>query len=230
MKKKAVVIDDHPLIGKSLKPLLNYCGYPDVTLFTTSESGIQTINREHPNLVITDIELPDGSGFEILKACSHLFQETKFIVISMHNEHSFVKRALDLGASGYIVKSDDEKLICDCINSVEAGGVFISNSVGAQENDFTLKNASSSLSKAELDISLLTSQERRILYLMHQGKTSKQIGRELNISYRTVQNHRNNICSKYKLRGTNILLKFAIENAERLFPGGIVPIEDQTRP
>ncbi|MES9970388.1 MAG: response regulator transcription factor [Candidatus Thiodiazotropha sp.] len=218
MKKKAIVIDDHPLIGKSLKPLLNYCGYPEVILLTSSESGVQTINNEHPNLVITDIELPDGSGFDLLKACSHLLQETKFIVISMHNEYSFVKRALDLGASGYIVKSDDEKLICDCINSVEADSVFISNSVHAQENDFTIEKVNGSISKPDLDLSLITSQERRVLYLMHQGKTSKQIGKELSISYRTVQNHRSNICTKYNLRGTNVLLKFAIENADHLFP------------
>jgi DNA-binding CsgD family transcriptional regulator len=61
---------------------------------------------------------------------------------------------------------------------------------------------------------------------MHQGKTSKQIGKELKISYRTVQNHRNNICSKYNLRGTNILLKFAIENADRLFQDGMLSIDD----
>ncbi|MEW8349265.1 MAG: response regulator transcription factor [Candidatus Thiodiazotropha taylori] len=226
MKKRAVIIDDHPLIGNSLKPLLNYCGYPEVISLTTCASGIHSINEEYPNLVLTDIELPDGSGFDVLKTCSHLFDKTNFIVISMHDEYSFAKRALDLGARGYIVKSDDEKLICDCVNAVELGKVFISNSVRDQGNDFTLEKGNGFTSKTDLDISLLTLQERRILYLMHQGKTSKQIGKELNISYRTVQNHRNNICSKYKLRGTNILLKFAIENADRLFPGGLVPIED----
>jgi DNA-binding NarL/FixJ family response regulator len=144
----------------------------------------------------------------------------------MHNEYSFAKRALDLGASGYIVKSDDEKLIFDCINSVEAGEFFVSNSVQAQDDDFTIQIDNDLASNADLDFSLLTLQERRILYLMHQGKTSKQIGKELKISYRTVQNHRNNICSKYNLRGTNILLKFAIENADRLFPDGMLSIDD----
>ena len=213
----AVIIEDHPLFIKSLQPILLDLDFTEVLMEKTGQGGIGTVLELRPGLVLVDIGLPDISGFEVIKTCKPRCPDALFIVLSMHEDPRFARRALDLGVDGYLAKSDDEEAVRTCIREVRAGGAYVSKSLEAKLAEYSCENPDTETLQGVADFSSLTQQERRILYLLYRGKTSKEIGIDLNISYRTVQNHRSNICTKLNLRGTNVLLRFVVDNAELLF-------------
>ena len=114
-KKTAIIIEDHPLFSKSLEAILLDLGYSEVFLETSGRSGISAAKMLHPSLITIDIELPDLSGFDIVKACKSLCLESLFVFISMHEDHLFAHRAREFGADAYIAKSEDEEEIKTCI-------------------------------------------------------------------------------------------------------------------
>ena len=215
--RKAVIIEDHPLFTRSLEPIFRELGFAEILTEKTGQRGIDTVLETLPDLVLIDIGLPDVSGFEVIKVCKPLCPEAAFVVLSMHEDPRFALRALELGANAYLTKSEDEEAVRTCVRDVLAGGAYVSKSLEAKMAVYSDAGVSADASQGSLDFSILTQQEKRILYLLYQGKTSKEIGISLHVSYRTVQNHRSNICTKLNLRGTNVLLRFVVDNAELLF-------------
>ena len=215
-KKTAIIIDDHPLFSKSLETILLDLGYSEVFLEKSGQAGISAAKSLCPDLVTIDIELPDLSGFDIVKACKPLCLESLFIFISMHEDHLFAHRARDFGADAYIAKSEDEEEIKACIQLAQKDKFHVSKSINENLKSYSSGIINQPLVKDEPDFSVLTDQEKNILYLLQQGKTSKEIGGVLEISHRTVQNHRSNICNKLNLNGPNALLKIAVEHVNIL--------------
>jgi DNA-binding NarL/FixJ family response regulator len=202
---KILIVDDHPMVLKGMLSLLKE-HYPESEFYKAGSvaEAKRCIAELAPDIVFQDINLADGNGFSVLKS----FRDScraKWIVLSTYQDPELVREAIEHGADGFICKDADDDEIVQSVTQVIQGKKYFSSTIMQGLVSLPAQNR-----KHGVDLSALTPTERKVLYLVAQAKTSKEIAEQLNVSYRTVENHRNNICSKLGLYGTNALLHFAV--------------------
>lgn len=207
-----LIADDHPLYRQGLARVLEQAN--DCTIVGQAENGrvaLELILQKRPDLAVVDISMPEMDGLQLVRAAMGNEEcLTEFIILTMYNEEAYFSEAMDLGVRGYLLKDSAPNEILSCVRSVSDGIPFVSSHMSHY-----LVNRLSRLrppAPHRPSIADLTPAERRILRMLGQNRTSKEIARELSISIRTVQNHRATICTKLNLQGFNKLLQFALEN------------------
>lgn len=212
---KVFIADDHPVFRAGLKLLIE----KDEQLAVTGEASdgneaLAKLPAAAPDVAVLDIDMPGGDGFEVAQALRAGERPPEIIFLTMHKDEHFLNKALELGVKGYLVKESAVTDIISCIKTVAAGRVFISPSISG----LLLKRARGAERVKETAASLdsLTQTERRILLLLAEYKTSREIGDELFVSFRTIEAHRANIARKLDLKGNHALIKYAAENKSSL--------------
>jgi DNA-binding NarL/FixJ family response regulator len=211
---RIVLADDYPVVRKGLKASIE----EEASLKVIAEAGdgqeaLDLIKKLRPQLAILDIDMPRLDGLGVAKEIVRLKLDTKVIFLSFHKDEDIFRAALAVGGKGYLLKDSAMGEIVVAIQTVIAGKVYMSSTIALQ-----LLNGDTSSSTATVDPLLrdLTPSERRILKLIAEGLSSKEIGNEISIHYRTVENHRTNICRKLNIEGANALLRFAVQHKENL--------------
>tara|TARA_R100000353_G_scaffold43121_1_gene34557 strand:+ start:111221 stop:111859 length:639 start_codon:yes stop_codon:yes gene_type:complete len=203
-----IIADDHPLLLKGLSDFLIEKGYNFLGSGVNGREAFNLIIQKKPDIAILDIQMPYMSGIEIAQKCKTAKIDTKIVLITLHKEKELYQKAKELNIFGYILKEFALEEIENCINTVKNGAPFFSDKIikllGVEAvEDSMLKT--------------LTPSERKILNLIAQDKTNKEIASQLFISYRTVEKHRSNIITKLKLEPrTNSLLIWAKEHHDKL--------------
>lgn len=177
-------------------------GIPFVTVTGLAQNAYQAI--EHlkeilPEIVITDINMPEISGIELSSKIRKEYPNVKIIAMSTYNERSYVSQMVQAGASGYLLKSASREEMEEAILTVSSGKLYMS---------------------LELDISreeikkmpVLTTREREVLVLIAEGLTNPQIAERLFVSPHTVDSHRKNLLTKFEVNNTAGLIKWAAKN------------------
>lgn len=206
---KIVIADDHPLLLEGLYNQLINLGYDKLHKATNGSEALQLIIEEKPDIAILDIEMPIMDGLSITKHCKEVNSETKFVILSYHKEAEFIAKAKSLNISGYILKEDALTEIENCLHAILNGKEYYSKVF----DTINLKQAKSTFELLEN----LSPSELKILKLISQSNSSKDISDQLFISERTVEKHRSNIILKLDLKGkTNSLFEWAIENKNAL--------------
>lgn len=206
-----LIADDHSLIRTGLKQLLERNGNFEITEVDNGEKALDHIRINAPKIAILDIEMPGKTGFEVAKTVHYEGINVDIIFLTMFKDDSMFNNAMDIGVKGYVLKENTVSEIQQCINTVLDGKSYISPAI----SDFLIRRNHKLRTQASDKDGLdkLTSTEKTIMKLLSNMKTNQEIANELNISIKTVQNHRYNICNKLKLSGSHALLKFAIEQA-----------------
>jgi len=205
--KKIFLVDDHPMLREGLQRLIEQqpgcqvCGESD-----TAAGALDAILRLSPDLVMTDISLPDKNGLELIKDLQALSPTIPILVFSMHDEMLYAERAMRAGAKGYLMKGTMIDGLAEAMASVLAGGVYLSRRV----SDHILQNLSGTRTPAKSGLKSLTDRELEIFELIGSGKSSTQISDQLHISPKTVDAHRANIRSKLALTDGPALLREAV--------------------
>jgi DNA-binding NarL/FixJ family response regulator len=158
--------------------------------------------------------MPITDGIQVAQAIRDLRLPVRMVLLTAHKDEALVNKALDSGLHGYVVKDAAVSEIVECVRQVHGG----QNYVSPQLSSILLKRRSrtAELAAATPGLDALSPTERRVLALVAQGKTSREIGEALFISPRTVESHRANIGEKLDLRGTNALITFAVANRSQL--------------
>jgi len=167
-----------------------------------------------PDIAIVDVELPKQSGFEITRGLRKVNSPVKLVFLTMYKDEDVFNTALDLGARAYVLKEDAVDDIVRALQEVSQGGIFLSQSVSEMGKRRT--DAVRNLSPGKPQLEKLTATERRILKLIAEDRTTKEIAQLLNSSFKTVENHRLNICHKLDVHGSHSLLKFAFAHKKQL--------------
>lgn len=202
---KIVIADDHPILLEGLYNQLVKLGYTDLFKAVNGSEALQLIMEESPDIAILDIEMPIMDGLSITKHCKEVDSNTKFIILSYHKEAEFIAKAKSLNISGYILKEDALTEIENCIRAILNGKEYYSKVFDTVD----LKKVNSTRDLLQN----LSPSELKILKLISQSCSSKEISDQLFISERTVEKHRSNIIIKLNLVGrSNILSEWAIEN------------------
>jgi DNA-binding NarL/FixJ family response regulator len=210
-KIKIIIADDHPMMRSGVKSVL--LTDPRIEVIAEAKDGEEAYNfikRNNPDVALLDVEMPKLTGLEIVRRIVSEKLKTKIIFLTMYKEEDMFNEAMDAGAFGYILKENAVEDVLESVKIVSEGRYYISPLISNylmnrmnMQNDFKSKTPS---------INNLTTAERNIIKLISHEKTTQQIADELHISYKTVENHRNNISKKLNLSGTHSLVKFAINN------------------
>jgi DNA-binding NarL/FixJ family response regulator len=214
-KKYSVVLaDDHPLLLRGLSevieenPVFQIVGHA-----SDGERALLLIEKDKPDLAVLDIDMPRLTGLEIAERLKAKNTRTKIVFLTMHNKESIFNRAVNLGVYGYLLKDSALLEINDALSEVAEGKHYISKSL----TDLLIRRATNQpLNNYSALLSSLTQTEQKIVKLVSKNKSTKEIAEELFISARTVETHRSNICEKLEIKGTNALLKFALEHKDIL--------------
>jgi DNA-binding NarL/FixJ family response regulator len=201
---RVILADDHVIFRQGLLKLLQ--SSKDIEVAGEAGTGPETMNlvtSEKPDIAILDISMPGFDGFEILQRIQSQAINTKVIFLTMYKDTLMARKALQSGASGYILKDNAFSDLLYAISTVSSGGTFISPSVSR-----SFVNASDTEDK---ESQYLTLRESEVLKLIASGLTNKQIADKLFISIKTVETHRKNIMQKLDVHTIADLVKYTIK-------------------
>ena len=199
---RVLVVDDHTIVRQGLVALLSTV--PDLEVIADCGTGLQAISlakREHPDVVLLDLSLPDLNGVEVIHELASSLPATKVVVLTMHADPTYARPALRAGAAGYLIKGSDIGDLITAIRKAMQGETHLSPVVASMLVD----SPPSALGEQ------LSAREEEVLRLVAQGKTSREVGQLLEISPRTVDNHRRNIMEKLGVNDVVSLTKAAIK-------------------
>jgi DNA-binding NarL/FixJ family response regulator len=204
-----VLADDHPVVRKGLKLSIE----EDSRLKVVAEAGdgeaaLALIKDLNPQLAILDIEMPKLSGLDVARQVAKLGLATRIIFLSFHRDEDFFRDAMETGGKGYLLKDSATEEIVTAVHTVAGGQVFMSSAITC--NCFRVTAQPARVRK--ILSSAISPPRAPHLLLIADGLSSKEIGNELSIHYRTVENHRTNICRKLRIEGANALLRFAVQH------------------
>jgi len=212
---KIVIADDHPIVRQGLRQMIEAeKNFTIVGEAGDGEDALQLIETHKPDVAVLDIDMPRIGGFDVARQLKRKKSEVGIIFLTMHSEEEIFQTAMDLGVGGYVLKDSATTDIVAGIKSIASGKPFISPALSALL--LNRRRRVNKLARQNPELDSLTPTERRILKLIAEDKTSKEIGEELFISHRTVHAHRANISNKLNLSGNLALVKFAITHKSDL--------------
>lgn len=199
------IVDDHSLIINGLTYMLG--NLPDYPIRFTANNGEQlmvALENEVPDVLLLDIELPDGNGIELCAALLKKYPGLPIVALTNHDEVVYVKKMMRSGAKGYLLKGTDKQNLLNAIHAVHKGEQFLDRHV---EQAILQQTISGKRTSVEVK---LTKRENQILSLVANEYSNQEIADELFLSVRTVESHRHSINQKLDIKNTAGLVKEAI--------------------
>lgn len=211
-KKQVFLVDDHPLVREWLTNLINQ--QPDLEVCgeaATAPEATQGIANQKPAVAIVDISLKDSSGIELIKSLKLSNPDLAVLVLSMHDELVYARRALRAGAKGYIMKRETTKKVIEAIRRVLEGKLYVSEAVA--DTIFT-QFAEGKTLPASSPVERLSDRELVVFDLLGQGLGTREIAERLRVSIKTVQAYCGRIKEKLNLGSATELLREAMRHNE----------------
>ena len=211
-RRKILLIDDHPFMRMGLAQLINQ--QPD--LVVGGEAGdpseaSRALDRDLPDLVLTDITMPGRSGLEFIKDLKATRPELRILVVSMHDELIYAERVLRAGAQGYIMKEAGGERLLAAIRQVLDGQIYVSSRMSAR----ILEALSGRRPRgSHSPIERLSDREFEVFQMIGQGKSTREVAHQLHLSPKTVDVHRAHIKEKLGLTDATALVRHAVRWVE----------------
>jgi DNA-binding NarL/FixJ family response regulator len=210
---RILIADDHPIVRQGLRLAIEanarFCVIAEAS---DGRAALEQIQKLRPQIAVLDIDMPELDGFEVAREIRARALDVEIIFLTVHRDERFFSEALQLGTKGYVLKDSAVTDIVSSITAVAAGEHFASPAL----TSYLVKSRRGATVASPAGLDDLTTTERRVLALIADYKTSREIGELLHISHRTVQTHRANICTKLDLRGSHALMKFALDHRSEL--------------
>ncbi len=195
---RLLVVDDHEVVRQGLVAMLDRRpGFEVVAEAGTVAEAIEAARRFKPDLVVMDVRLPDGSGIEACREIRAELPETRVVMLTSYPDEEAVFSAIVAGASGYLLKQVRARDLVSALEAVGRGESLLDPAVTAKVLDRVRRIASGGGSD---ELAQLTSQEQKILLLVAEGKTNKEIAADVFLSDKTVKNYVSSILSKLNLQ------------------------------
>ncbi|MFD1780003.1 response regulator [Fredinandcohnia salidurans] len=223
MKTSIVIIDDHQLFREGVKRILDF--EPSFQVVAEGDDGEQAlalIEQHKPDVVIMDINMPNLNGIEATKQLIDTYPDTKVIILSIHDDESYVTHALKTGATGYLLKEMDADSLVEAVKVVAEGGSYLHPRVThnlvkefrrlAVASGQSVSAHSHTTVEVRRPLHLLTRRECEVLQLLTDGRSNRGIGDDLYISEKTVKNHVSNILQKMNVNDRTQAVVVAIKN------------------
>ena len=208
-----VLADDHPILRRGLRQLIE--SQPGLRIVGEAADGqraLALVETHQPDIALLDLDMPELDGFAVARRVRELGLPTKVVVLTMHKDELHFRQAIDLGVRGYVLKDSAVSEVIDCLRTVAKDRDYFSPALSS----FLLQRSRRTRAGNETGLDELTPTERRVLALLADLKTTKEIAADLGVSPRTIDNHRAHICLKLNLQGSHALVKFALQYKDAL--------------
>jgi len=206
-----LIADDHAVVRRGLRALLET--EPGWKVVGEAEDGREAVEKAaklRPDVAILDISMPRLNGLDAASLIFKAAPQTRILILTMHAAEDLIQRTLKAGATGYILKSDAERDLITAVEALLHKKTFFTSA--ASEVILDNLRGTNRRGNSQVHAGRLSSREREIVQLLAEGKSNKEIGALLNISTRTVENHRAKIMDKLKLRSFSDLIRYAVRN------------------
>lgn len=206
MHYRVLLADDHQIFRQGLRGLLEKAGHVVVGEASDGREALKLVRDllPQPDIVVLDVSMPLLGGLDTAQALRRLAPQIKVIVLTMYTDKGYVLQALKAGVRGYVLKTQAAEDLMQAIDETMSGEVYLSPGVASSVVDAYLDD------KSDFSSDPLTSRERQILVMIAEGKTSKEIARLLNISFKTAESHRTHVMKKLDIHETAGLVRYAI--------------------
>jgi DNA-binding NarL/FixJ family response regulator len=197
-----LIADDHAILRDGLKALLQSA--PDMEVVGEAATGREALCLVHelrPDVVLMDISMPDMTGLEATEVIKRMYPEIKVIALTVHEHETYLRRMLQVGADGYVVKRAAADELARAIRTVMRGGVYLHPEV-----------AKSVVGRSEPKMPKLSEREWQVLRLIALGYTNQQIAERLSLSVKTVETYRSRIADKLGIKTRAEMVKFAMQH------------------
>jgi len=200
-----MIVDDHAIVVEGLRRILDP-EFEVVAVVSDSVSFLDKAVALKPDVALVDISIPGAGGMECVRRLRPILPSTRFIMLTMHSGAAYVREALALGASGYVIKSSAPSELLHAIRQALAGRVYVTPLVTKDTGDSLLAPQSSGVFE-----DVLTRRQWEVLRMIAQGKNIKEIAADLNLSPRTVDFHRASIMQKLHVKSVAELVRYALQ-------------------
>jgi len=210
---RIAIVDDHDLVRAGIRAILEQ----DPQFQIVGETGdgqdaIRLISSLRPDVVLMDVHLPGGiSGLDATETIVKDCPEVKVIILTQYENREYIRRALRIGARGYILKRSAASELKDAIRTVHAGQRYLHPSVADELVE--LLTTGRTMEDSEDDYDRLTPREKQVFKLLAEGKTSRDISKYLTISLKTAMTHRTNVMEKLNMHTRSELIRYAVRKA-----------------
>jgi len=212
-----ILADDHPVVRRGLQALLER--ERDFSVVGVAADGLEAVRLTEnlkPDVLVLDVMMPGLGGLEALRILRERSVQTRIVILSMHRSSAFVVQALQNGAVGYVLKESTEESLVRAVREAAAGRRYLSPPVTEIAiSTYIEQRQTSAFDPHET----LTARQREVLQLAAEGKANVEIAARLNISPRTVENHRAALMQRLGLRSQTELIRHAIRR-------GLIPIDE----
>lgn len=210
--RRVFIVDDHAIVREGLSQLINHWG----DLVVCGESGdareaMELVQRLEPDLAIVDISLKDVDGLDLIRQLRARLPQLPILVLSMHSEKLYAERVLRAGARGYIMKEDPKENVLTAIRCVLRGEVYLSSGMHQRLVEQLTRGP---VEAGRATVEALSDRELEVFRLVGSGRSTGQVARELGLSAKTVQAHRENIKRKLNLESGAELVQHAVQWVE----------------
>lgn len=208
--KKVLIVDDHPIVRQGIDLLLR--DEEELTVCAEAESvseALDAIEESQPDIAIVDLSLKESNGLELIKDIRVRYPELMVLVLSMRDEGFYAERVLRAGARGYITKEEGPGKVVEALHKIMAGQIHVSEAMASKVMSKIVDGGGDSEDQSL--VSSLTDRELEIFTLIGNGLPTREIGKRLHISAKTVDSHREHIKEKLQLDNATDLLKHAIQ-------------------
>lgn len=203
-KTKVLIVDDHPVVVSGCRAVFASDRSVQIISAASEREGFATYRQSKPHVSIIDINLPDLSGYELLRKIRKRDPAAKVIMFSVNDDPAFVVRAVELGARGFVCKGDDPQRLVDAVREVSRGTTFVSPQLA---RSVTFASAEARAHPA----GHLNNRELEILRLLAKGKKIAQIADALDLSYKTIANTTTLLKQKLGAQAHADLVRIAVE-------------------
>jgi DNA-binding NarL/FixJ family response regulator len=205
---KVLLVDDHPLVREGLANLIRQEADLEICGEAAGEpQALQMIAGVQPDVAVVDISLESGSGLELMKNIKAQYPAVAILALSMHDESLYAERALRAGARGYLMKREAAQKVIQGIRAVLAGQLFVSERIANLLTERFVDGRSGAASPVEA----LSDRELEVFQLLGRGLSTRQIGDQLHVGFKTVQAYCARIKDKLQLANATELLRAAMQ-------------------
>lgn len=215
MTIRLVLVDDHALVRSGLKALLqNQPGLEVIGEASASTELLSLLREKTPDIILMDLSLPGIDGVELTRQIQQLYPTVKVLVLTMHEDESYLLRAIKAGAAGYVLKKAADAELLSAIHTVYTGGTVIPTSLAVS---LIKEMAQPPAEKPQATPDILSEREKEVLRLIALGYSNQEIANALFLSIKTVETHKARIMEKLNLKKRSELVRYAMNH--NLIPG-----------
>jgi len=201
---RVLLAEDHQIVRQGLRSLLEKAGHEVVGEASDGQEAVKLARTLFPEIAVLDIAMPRLNGLDTAREIRSLSPKTKTILLTAYTDKAYIMEAIKVGAKGYVVKTEAADDLIRAIREISRGEIYLSPSIA---NSFV----GAYLDDSQLPADSLTRRERQVLHLIAEGNTTKEIGQQLNISFKTAESHRSHLMRKLDLHDIAGLVRYAIQ-------------------